>query len=110
MSGCIVPSSVLLVAGIAVLLSGVAMLVATRRVRRRLDETDRLVRRVTTAADEVQRIEWAWRRLGDGFTLARDGATGVNEVVRRSGQALTGIPLAILEGLMGGAKRDDDPN
>jgi hypothetical protein len=96
------------VVGIVVLLCGVALLAAAGRLRRRLDETSRLLLRVTTASDEVERVEWAWRRLGDGFTLARDGATGVNDVVPRSGQALTGIPYAILESLMR-AKRPDDP-
>jgi hypothetical protein len=105
----IVPSSILLVVGIAALLCGVVLSAAAVRLRRRLDETSRLLLRVTTAADEVERIEWAWRRLGDGFTLARDGATSVNDVVRRSGQALAGIPYAILESLMQ-AKRRDDPS
>jgi hypothetical protein len=104
-----VPSSVPLVVGIAALLCGIVVLAAAVRLRRRLEEARRLLLRVTTAADEVERIEWAWRRLGDGFTLARDGATGVNDVVRRSGQALAGIPYAILESLMQ-AKRRDDPS
>jgi hypothetical protein len=102
-----VPSSVLLVVGTGTLLCGVGLLAVTLRLRRRIDEVRRSLRRVTAAADEVERVEWAWRRLADGFTVARDGASGVNEVVRRSSQAIAGIPYAILDSIGRGRRRDD---
>jgi len=102
-----VPSSVLLVVGIGTLLCGVGLLAATVRLRRRIDELHRRLRRVTVATDEVERVEWAWRRLSDGFTLARGGASGVNEVVRRSSQAIAGIPHAILDTIGRSIRRDD---
>lgn len=101
------PSSLLLVVGVGTLLCGAGLLAATVRLRRRIDEVCRRLRRVTVAADEVERVEWAWRRLGDGFTLARGGASGVNDVVRRSSQAIAGIPFAILDTISRSRRRDD---
>jgi hypothetical protein len=51
------------------------------------------------ALDEAERVDWAWRQLGDGLSLAREGATGAGRVVRRSGLAIAGIPYAILVGI-----------
>ena len=98
----------MLLAGLTVLASGAWLLVAVRRERRRLDEVRHLVVRVAAAADEVEHVDWARRRLGDGFNLAWDGATGVNDVVRRSGQAIAGIPFAILDTIGRNLRRDDD--
>ena len=98
----------MLVVGLAMLVSGVGLLVATVRQRRRLDDVRRLLVRITSAADEVDHVDWARRRLGDGFNFARDGATGVNDVVRRSSQAIAGIPYAILDTIGRNLRRDDD--
>ncbi|HKE68200.1 MAG TPA: hypothetical protein VKB55_03035 [Nocardioidaceae bacterium] len=102
------PSSVVLLAGLAMLAGGAGLLVAVRRERRRLGEVRHLLVRVSAAADEVEHVDWARRRLGDGFNLAWDGATGVNDVVRRSGQAIAGIPFAILDTIGRNLRRDDD--
>ena len=98
----------MLLAGLAMLAAGAWLLVAIRRERRRLDEVRHLLVRVAAAADEVEHVDWARRRLGDGFNLAWDGATGVNDVVRRSGQAIAGIPFAILDTIGRNLRRDDD--
>jgi len=97
-----------LLAGLAMLAGGAGLLVAVRRERRRLGEVRHLLVRVSAAADEVEHVDWARRRLGDGFNLAWDGATGVNDVVRRSGQAIAGIPFAILDTIGRNLRRDDD--
>lgn len=98
----------MLLAGLAMLAGGAGLLVAVRRERRRLGEVRHLLVRVSAAADEVEHVDWARRRLGDGFNLAWDGATGVNDVVRRSGQAIAGIPFAILDTIGRNLRRDDD--
>jgi hypothetical protein len=97
-----------LLVGLAMLAGGAGLLVAIRRERRRLGEVRHLLVRVSAAADEVEHVDWARRRLGDGFNLAWDGATGVNDVVRRSGQAIAGIPFAILDTIGRNLRRDDD--
>lgn len=90
------------------LVGGGGLLALTRRERRRLDEVRHLLVRVNAASDEVEHVDWARRRLGDGFNLAWDGATGVNDVVRKSGQAIAGIPFAILDTIGRNLRRDDD--
>lgn len=98
----------MLLVGLAMLVGGGGLLGLTRREHRRLDEVRHLLVRVNAAADEVEHVDWARRRLGDGFNLAWDGATGVNDVVRKSGQAIAGIPFAILDTIGRNLRRDDD--
>jgi hypothetical protein len=108
-----VSSSVLLVAGGSAVLCGIGLLWATARIRRRLESTHRLLDRLTATAGEVERVEFARRQLdaslGATRAIARGGATGVNEVVRRSSQMIAGVPYAILEGI-GRVRRRNDPD
>jgi hypothetical protein len=102
-----VSSSALLVAGIAAVVVAGVLLGLTARARRDVEAVRRLLHRVVVAADEVERVDRARRQWGDSIALARGGATGVNRVVRRSGQTIAGIPYAILDGI-GRIRRGDD--
>jgi type II secretory pathway pseudopilin PulG len=101
------PSSALVVAGLLSIACAVGLLVAVRMVRRDVASARRLLHRVIVAVEEAERIDAARRQLVDGVGLARDGASGVNRVVRRSGSAIAGIPYAILDGI--GRMRRSDP-
>lgn len=100
------PTSGLLLAGVGTAVAAVALLWATVRLRREVDATRRLLARVRLAADEVERVDRARRQLADGISLARGGATGAGKAVLRSGQAIAGIPYAILDSI--GRRRGDE--
>jgi hypothetical protein len=102
-----VSSSALLGAGLIAVAAAVGLLWATARLRRDVEAARRLLHRVAVAADEIERVEQARRQWIDGVGLARGGATGVNRVVRRSGQTIAGIPYAILDGI-GRLRRGDE--
>jgi hypothetical protein len=102
-----VPGSALLVAGLVVVVAAAVLLWTVARLRSDVASARRLLRRVDVAAAEVERVDRAWRHVGDGLSRARGGAIGVNRVVRRSGQAVAGIPYAILDGIARIRRRDD---
>jgi hypothetical protein len=100
------PTSALLFAGVISIAGAVGLLVTVQILRREVASARRLLRRVTVAVDEAERVEQARRQLVDGVGLARGSAGGVNRAVRRSGSAIAGIPYAIIDSIVR-IRRDD---
>jgi hypothetical protein len=94
-----VPTSAVVLAGVVAVLGAAGLLWVTARLRREVDATRRMLRRVHAAADEVEHVDRARRRLTGGPSFARQSATGAGRAVLRSGQAIAGIPYAILDSI-----------
>jgi hypothetical protein len=96
------PSSVLLLGGVVAIVAAAGLLWSTAGLRGDVRAARGLLDRARVAVDEAERVDRARRQLGPGLSLARGsatGAVGAGRMVGRSGQAIAGIPYAILLGI-----------